>query len=267
MIILLFFIKKGMERLNKLLTKSQLFFKRNSSTILTVIGAAGVVATTVVAVKATPKALNLLKQAEEEKGEKLTKLETVRVAAPVYIPSALIGVTTIACIFGANALNKRKQASLMSAYALLDASYKDHKLKVEELYGKGANTEVREGIAQDKYEKNDIDVEHEEGKVLFFDFFSVRYFESTMEDVLRAEYKINEVVAKNGGACLSDFYEELGLPIVPAYDELGWSGGQMFDMYWQSWVEFTHEKTVMGDGLECYIINIQTEPTCDYLDY
>ena len=38
-------------------------------------------------VKATPKALSLLEQAKEEKGEELTKLETVKIAGPAYIPS------------------------------------------------------------------------------------------------------------------------------------------------------------------------------------
>lgn len=36
--------------------KPKLFFKRNSSTILTVLGCAGVVATAVLSVKAAPKA-------------------------------------------------------------------------------------------------------------------------------------------------------------------------------------------------------------------
>ena len=42
----------------------QLFAKRNASTVLTCLGGVGVVATTVLAVKTTPKALQLI---EEEK--------------------------------------------------------------------------------------------------------------------------------------------------------------------------------------------------------
>ena len=116
--------------MNHLLHHSKLFFKRNSSTILTCVGALGVVTTSVLAVKATPKALALIEAAKEEKGEELTPVETVQVAGPVYIPAIVTGVSTIACIFGANALNKRQQAALMSAYALLDSSYKEYKAKV-----------------------------------------------------------------------------------------------------------------------------------------
>ena len=49
----------------------QAFIKRNAPTILSCLGVVGVVATTVTAVKATPKALSLVKQAEEEKGDEL----------------------------------------------------------------------------------------------------------------------------------------------------------------------------------------------------
>lgn len=96
---------------------------RSSPTILTVVASVGVVTTTIMAVRATPKAIKILKEAELEKGEDLSKLEIIRAAGPIYIPSVLLGVSTIACIFGANALNQKKQASLMSAYAMLNESY------------------------------------------------------------------------------------------------------------------------------------------------
>lgn len=103
-----------------LLKYSKVFFKRNASTILTCAGGAGVVATSVMAVKATPKVLRILDQAKEEKNDKLTKFEIVKMAGPVYIPTFLVGAGTLACIFGANILNKRQQAALISAYALLE---------------------------------------------------------------------------------------------------------------------------------------------------
>ena len=140
--------------MNNLLSRSKLFCKRNGSTILTCIGGAGVVATTVLAVKATPKAIKLLEKAEEEKGEKLTKTEIVKVAGPVYIPTILSGASTIACIFGANILNKRKQASLMSAYALLDNSYKEYRGMVSELYGEEAEERIKSELAKDKYDED-----------------------------------------------------------------------------------------------------------------
>lgn len=251
--------------MNKLLIKSGKFLKRNSSTILTCVGAAGVVATAVLAVKATPKATRLLEEAKKEKGEELTKFEVVKVAGPVYIPAVVTGVSTIACIFGANVLNKRQQAALMSAYALLNNTHKDYKKKVEELYGEDANAKIREELAKDEYEETDISVgEH---KQLFYDMFSERYFESTMEDVLRAEYEINKKISLWCGVYLNEFYELLDIPAVDYGDFLGWSSGTLMDTTWNDWLDFYHEKAIMDDGLECIIITFGVEPMYDYEYY
>ena len=169
--------------MNNLVNVSRSFLKRNASTILTCIGAAGVIATSIAAVKATPKAEILLREAEEEKGENLTTLEKIQIAGPAYIPSLLIGASTIACIFGANILSARQQATLMSAYGLLDASYKEYSKKVKELYGEEADNKVKEEVTKEHY--TEIPETIPEGKQLFFDFKTLNYFESTMDEVLQ----------------------------------------------------------------------------------
>ena len=123
------------------------FNKGTASIVLTCLGGVGVVATTVTAVRATPKALRLIEEAEKEKGEKLSKWETIQAAAPTYLSTVLIGTGTIACIFGASILTTRQQASLTSAYALLDQNYKRYRQKVVELYGEEAHNKIVESIA------------------------------------------------------------------------------------------------------------------------
>lgn len=251
--------------MNNLLEYSKRFVKRNGSTILTCMGGVGVVATTVVAIKATPKAVKLLEQAETEKETPLTVLEKIRVAGPIYIPTVLIGVSTIACVFGANVLNKRQQASLLSAYALLDNSYKEYKKKVAELYGDDANKQVSDALAKDTY--NDSDIEYEDNKLLFYDEYSMQYFNATMEDVLNAEYTINRDLSYHGYIQLNELYDLLKLPRTDFGEVLGWSSNMVFDCQWYSWIEFNHRKVVMDDGLECYILEILTEPIPDFEEY
>lgn len=251
--------------MNGLLNVTQRFVKRNASTILTCIGGVGVIATSVLAVKATPKALWLIEDAKEEKGEELTTIETVRVAAPAYVPAVLVGVSTIACIFGANVLSQRKQASLMSAYALLDHSYKEYRSKVSELYGEDADANVRREIAKDKYAGDGFSEDND--KQLFYDEYSGRYFESTMKDVLIAEHEFNKIITVDGGAFLNEFYDLLGLETTDYGNYLGWCSYTLMEMYWHPVLEFDHEKFTFDDGLECYILRFQFEPMYDPENY
>lgn len=252
--------------MNKWLHRSQKFVKRNASTILTCVGGVGVVTTSVMAVKATPKALALIEEAKNEKGEELTKLEKVKVAGPSYIPSIVMGVATITCIFGANALNKRQQAALMSAYALLDNSYKDYKKKVGELYGEDADLKIRQELAKDNYEEEEVIGEEDDGKHLFYDQYSGRYFRATNETVLNAKYEINKILNDDCYANLNELYELFGIDKLDHGDYVGWSSAQMFDMYWDSWIHFWLEKTDLEDGMECFIIHF-TDPTSNFEDY
>lgn len=245
--------------------KSQVFFRKHSSTILTVVGAVGVVATSVLAVKATPRALELIGEAEGEKGSSLTPLETVQVAWKPYIPAAITGVSTIACIFGANYLSTKAQASLMSAYAVLDSSYREFVEKTKEITEeKGINIEHE--IVKSKF---DPDMPLDEEKTLFFDWQSCRYFESTFEKVKHAEFIFNQNLSMSGFACLNEFYDILNLPRVESGYQLGWSTITNDDIYSLDSLEFEYEKIIVDDGseegLECWIMKMPYPPTLDYM--
>jgi hypothetical protein len=257
------------KKMNSLLGKSQRFLKKNSATILTFVGAAGVIATTVTAVKATPKAVLLLEKAKEEKGEELTKLESVKIAGPVYVPTVVLGVSTLACIFGANVLNKRGQAALMSAYALVDSGYKDYRKKVDELYGEEAGQQVRAGIAKDKYEEKYAEnpiVPHE-GKRLYYDFFSEQYFEATPYEVQKAEYELNRMLMLEDFVYLDDWYKMLGLEPFEPSNNFGWTTGCNMDAYWQTWIDFHHQKVELDEGLECIIISFMQDPFLNFEEW
>lgn len=254
---------------------ARLFMKRNASTILTCLGGIGVVTTTVMAVKATPKALQLIEETEKKKGEKLTTWETVKTTAPTYIPTVLFGVGTVACIFGANILNKRQQASLMSAYALLDESYKKYRRTVVELYGKETNEEIVNAIAVE--EANEVYMhasnlgvdctqfleEDFSDPVLFYDEYGHRYFEAPIEQVILSEYHLNRNYTMRGFALLNEFYEFLGLEQTDYGGEVGW----VIEYNDSFWIDFNHRKVTMDDGLECYIIEMMFKPTTNWKEY
>lgn len=262
---------KGIKNLNSLFHRSKLHLKRASPTILTYVAAIGVVATSVMAVKATPKAMMLLEQATDEKGEELTKLEVVRVAGPVYIPALAIGVSTISCIFGANVLNKRNQASLVSAYAMLSESYQQYRRAANTVYGEDADSKIIAEVAKKKYISADgcyiHDPDSDSEELLFYDSFSQRYFTSTMSSVLNAQYHVNRNFALRGWSDLNELYDFLGLEEHSGGDVIGWSANEMIEGGLTPWIDFENRLVEMDDGLECYIISTLFEPTVLDSDY
>lgn len=242
------------------------FCKRHGSTILTCVGAVGVVATTVSAVKATPKAMDIIEAAEKAKGEKLTKKEIIKIAAPAYIPTAVIGASTIACIFGANVLNKRQQASLASLYALADSSYKEYRAKVKEVLGEEADQQVIKAIALDKCEEEPIDTEERDDDIeTFMDLYSMRLFTSTMERVMEAEEVLNDLLRSRGYVYVSDYYECLG---IPCHDSSDYKAGWMYSAYdpqggYDS-IDFNYVTADDKYGRKCTVIDV-TMPTSDRL--
>ena len=268
-----FYYERRIGMWTNLICKSRKFLKKNGSTILTCMGVVGVVGTAVMTAKATPKVMELIEDAKKEKGENLTKLQTIVVAAPAYIPSALIGVGTIACIIGSNMLNKRQQAALTSAYIMLNRSYNDYKAKLVELYGKDADDKIQQELTKEKidaeppyissgavfYGSTGLERICNSEKALSYDTISERYFESTILDVYAAEYHLSRNFIIMGCATPNDFYDFLGIPQTADGDVIGWS---MEDGY--CWLDFDHTKTVMDDGLICYSITPVFTPETEY---
>ena len=88
---------------------------KHSPEIMIGMGMAGMVATTVMAVKATPKALVLIDQAENEKNDELTKTEVLKAAWKPYIPAAVTCVLSVGCIIGGTSANMRRMTAMATA--------------------------------------------------------------------------------------------------------------------------------------------------------
>lgn len=126
--------------------------RHSSPIILTCLSVIGVVGTTVMAVRATPKALRLIKAKKDElETDKLTPVELVQATWQCYIPSALLGTGTIACIIGIGVMDRRNQVALTSAYAMLNESYKQYRQAAKKVYGQDADSKIHAEMAKDAY--------------------------------------------------------------------------------------------------------------------
>ena len=106
------------------------FLDKNSSTLLSCAAGAGVVLT---AVSASEAALKAKEKLEVENPQ--TKLDKLKVIAPCYIKTAIIAGLTLASIFGARYLDKKKQLALVAALSAVSQDAEDFKNKATELLG------------------------------------------------------------------------------------------------------------------------------------
>lgn len=238
--------------------------RRASPKILTAFGIAGVIGTTVTAVKATPKALRLVKAKKNELStEKLTPVELVQTTWRCYIPAALIGIGTITCIVGIGVMDRRNQAALTSAYAMLNESYKQYRQAAKNVYGEEADRRIHAEMAKDAmvassdwgYQVYNMGMDPESEQLLFYDLATKKYFTTTMAAVLNAQYHVNRNLAIRGDCSLNEYLSFLGVDGVNNGDEMGWDITYMIEEMASYWLDFDNQKTVMDDGLECITID------------
>lgn len=231
----------------------------NSTSILTAMAIAGVVTTSVLAVKATPKALGLIEEAEKEQSEELTTQQKIRIGLPCYIPALSVGAATMGCVLGANAIGSKRNAALMGAYSVLDTGYREYQEKVKETIGEKKEQSVRDEVAQDRVRRNptgDTVILAGEGKVLCYDVWSGRYFESTVELIRRAQNDLNAMLISEMYASVNDFYRLLGLEPNRMGDEFGWSSDRLLDIDFSS--------VLSTDNKPCLSIEYRVQPNRGY---
>lgn len=233
----------------------------HSPEILTGIGITGLLSTTVLAVKATPKALRLIDEKKEEYDtDELTNIEVIKTCWKCYIPAAVTASVSVACIIGANSVNNKRNAVLATAYKLSESAFSEYKEKVIETIGEKKEEEVRDKIAKDRIEKNPVNNEviiTGKGDVLCYDVVSGRYFKSDVDKIRKAENTLNKKLMNDMYCSLNEFYDLIGLPFTQMGFDLGWNVND-------SLVEIEFSTQLSEDDTPCVVIQYSVLPKCDY---
>ena len=249
--------------------------RKHSPEILTGIGIAGMLSTTVLAVRATPKALVLIEEKKREKkfavikdggDPELTRLEVIKVAWKSYIPAAVTGVASIACLVGASSVNARRNAALAAAYALSETTLADYKEKVVETLGEKKAQEVKDAIAKDKIENDPLTRKEvaitDKGETLCYDALSGRYFKSDIEYIRRAVNNLNERLLFDTHISLNEYYDEIGLEeIFPMGENLGWTVDPDSANKGLIELEFSSQ---LAEGTPCLVVGFSNAPRYDH---
>lgn len=251
---------------------------------LTVLSTGGMVLTTVLAVKATPKVLDDIQELKAEKKEisevymdnelhchiyyeQPSKKELLHIYAKRYWPALMTGIATVACMASATILSQKSQASIAGAYALASDSFKRYRKSAKNVFGEDADEKIIDDVEahMTKCERRYISApnfmigntslnESDEEERLFLDVYSNRYFYSTLSRVIEAEYHTNRNLALGAEVSLNDFYDFLGIDKISGGDLL-WS---ICDDY--LWIDFDNQLETLEDGREVYKIYFPFEP-------
>lgn len=235
---------------------------KNAPGILVGVGIVGMAGTTILAVKATPKAMMLIETKKRElEVESLTPVETVKTTWKCYIPAAVTGVMSTACLIGASSVSARRNAALATAYNLTKVALNDYKDAVVETIGEKKEQVVRDTAAKKKIERDPVQntevVVTERGTTLCYDAVFGRYFRSDIDTIKRAVNELNRSIVSSMYASLNEFYDEIGLPPIDIGDKLGWNidDGQ---------IEVDFSSQLAADGTPCLVIQFSVAPDYGY---
>jgi Family of unknown function (DUF6353) len=254
--------------------KLKYVLNEHSGIILTAAGVGGTVATAILTGRATFKAAEVIAKEEEAAGTELrvadspltplpaaqlSKTEKTKLVWRLYLPPVASGVLTIACIITANKLSSKKIAALTIAGGISERAFQEYKEKVVEKLGDRQDQKIRDEVAQDRVKATPLDsrvVIAGDGEVLCFDMLTGRYFKSTMEDIKRAENRVNYELLNHMSCSLSHFYDEIGLSPTSYTDSVGWNTNRPLE------VKFS---TVLSeDNRPCIAIDFTKPPMPDY---
>ena len=232
---------------------------KNAPTILTAVGAAGVVLTAVAAGKASIKAKKALEDIPEDADIK----EKAKVVAPIMAKPFLLGAATIFCIFYADHQHIKREAAVAAAYTLSSKALDEYEAKVIDTIGENKNKKIKDAIAEDKVSKNPppdtIVFSNDEGMTVCYDNYTGRYFKADIETIRKVQNDLNDIMIKDGFVALNEYYERLGLPGIKTGEDIGWN------VNYDDLIDFEFSSQLSEQSIPVLVINFRVDPK-EYYD-
>ena len=153
----------------KVYNKSEMKVRKYSPEILAGVGVVGVIASTVMACKATTKLNDILAESKEQleqiktvavdpayadkyteddakKDTTITYVQTGVKVAKIYAPSVILCASSLGCLLASNNILRKRNAALSAAYMTVDKSFKEYRRRVAERFGDEVEKEIRYNI-------------------------------------------------------------------------------------------------------------------------
>lgn len=175
------------EKMTRFIGKTKFGVKKHSPEILIVAGVAGIVASTVMACRATTKLNTIIEPSKNDiatikdivahpeklpEGKTYTKKDSQKdltivyartglQLAKLYAPSVILGALSITCVVSSNQILRKRNAALAAAYATVDSSFKNYRKNVIDRFGEELDKELKYNIKAKEVEETVTD---EKGK-------------------------------------------------------------------------------------------------------
>ena len=247
------------------------FTKEHNPEIIVGLGVAGMMTSTVLAVKATPKALDIMEDKKADLGVTyLTRKEIAQATWKLYAPSIGVGLASAACIILGTSKSIKRNTALATVYALSESTLREYQTKAKEMFGEEKAAELDREVAKARVRKREVTtiVETEgseyihhtgNGDTLVYDTLSGRYFRSSMNSIESAVNSINKSLLNDYIMTLNEFYNELGVPTIGAGSLIGWKSDKEL-------LEVSFESDVDQNGNPYLVLSYKNRPIPVY-DY
>lgn len=207
---------------------------KHAPEILLGMGIASAFTTTILAVRATPKAMALieeekLRRYKETDDDSMTKVDIVKTCWKCYVPATIAGVASVTCLIGSRSVSSRRTAALAAAYQISESTLSKYHEKVVETIGEKKEKVVRDKIAEEQVKQNPVSnsevIVTSNGTTLCFEPLTGRYFSSDQNRIERAVNDLNKSLLHDisGYVSLNELFDALELGSVDIGYDIGWT--------------------------------------------
>lgn len=287
-----------MNSVSRSLRKVGFKFKKHSPEILIVTGVVGIIASTVMACKATTKVNDIVDETKEtidtihdsvgkglhtSDGEEYTQevankdlaivyVQTGLKFAKLYGPSVALGIASIGCIVGSNHILRKRNVALAAALTAMETSFKEYRGRLIDRFGKDLDRELRFGIKAKEVEEKTVDENGKETAVTktvevvdpnaVHSIYSVVFCEGNSGWTRNAE--LNKVFLIQQQNYANDKLRLNGiLTLNEVYDMIGaprTAYGQI-----AGWV-YTEDSSIGDNFVDFGIFDVNNEKACDFVN-
>lgn len=214
------------------LTKTGQVISKNSPIIAASLGVIGLGCAVYSAIKATPKAMKMVEEAQETKDKEaaakafsehtevpdstLTKKEKLVIYGKCYWKTAALTAVTAACTIGAVLLANRQTKAMTLLYGTAATTLEQYKNAAKEVVGEKKERQITDKARIDSAPKDALDDDDAyictgNGNQRFIEGITKRQFTHDFDGIRKAVNELNASLLQTGQLTLNDYYYAMGL--------------------------------------------------------